>query len=70
MDKFEDVDLAWFEGKKTLGISAGASAPEHIVKDIANHFAKQGATVKEFKVIDENMKFVMPRELTMKAPKG
>lgn len=66
VDRLDDVDMKWFDGKKSLGISAGASAPEHIVMEIADHFGKQGAQVKEFRVIDENMKFVMPRELTMK----
>ena len=66
VDKLDDVNMKWFENKKNLGISAGASAPEHIVKAIADHFAREGAKVKEFRVIDENMKFVMPRELTMK----
>lgn len=66
VDKLEDVDMKWFKNKKNLGISAGASAPEHIVKEISDHFVREGAKVKEFRVIDENMKFIMPRELTMK----
>ena len=54
-------------GKKCLGISAGASAPEHIVvMEIADYFRERGAAVEQYNVMDEHMKFTMPRELTIK----
>lgn len=63
VDSVADIDEKWFAGKETVGISAGASAPEHLVKEIAAHFSKDNANVEELKVIDENMKFTMPYEL-------
>lgn len=67
VDTLDEVKEEWFKNKKNVGITAGASAPEHIVKAIADYFEKQGAKVQEFMVIDEHMKFTMPRELTAKA---
>ncbi|MFH0714567.1 MAG: 4-hydroxy-3-methylbut-2-enyl diphosphate reductase [Candidatus Diapherotrites archaeon] len=63
VDSLKDVDMNWFVGKKVLGLSAGASAPEHLVEEIASHFQQQGAKLEELKVIDEHMKFVLPKEL-------
>ena len=66
VDRLSDIDSKWLDGKITLGISAGASAPEHIVMEIAKHFEDRGAKVEEFRVIDEHMKFRMPYELNAK----
>ncbi len=63
VDSLGDIKQEWLEGKKTLGISAGASAPEHIVQEMAANFKSKGATVEEFRVMDEHMKFTMPYEL-------
>lgn len=66
LDTADEMKDEWFEGKKCLGISAGASAPEHIVMEIADRFKQQGAKVEIYNVLDEHMKFNMPRELTIK----
>lgn len=66
IDTISDIREEWLVNKKRVGISAGASAPEHIVREIADRFAAQGAKVEDFVVIDEHMKFTMPRELTIK----
>ncbi|MDE1865870.1 MAG: 4-hydroxy-3-methylbut-2-enyl diphosphate reductase [Candidatus Micrarchaeota archaeon] len=66
LDTAEELKEEWFEGKKCLGISAGASAPEHIVMEIADSFKQRGAKVENYIVLDEHMKFMMPRELTIK----
>lgn len=63
IDNMGEIRKEWFEGKRTLGISAGASAPEHIVQEMAAHFKSNGAQVENLDVIDENMKFTMPYEL-------
>jgi 4-hydroxy-3-methylbut-2-enyl diphosphate reductase len=66
VDTKDEIKMEWFNGKKILGITAGASAPEHIVTDIADLFKKDGAIVEQYNVMDEHMKFNMPRELTSK----
>jgi 4-hydroxy-3-methylbut-2-en-1-yl diphosphate reductase len=66
IDSLSDVNWGWMEGKTRLGISAGASAPEHIVQEIASHFQNKGAAVKKLDLIKEDMKFTMPYELYRK----
>ncbi|MGI0100884.1 MAG: hypothetical protein ACREBH_04185 [Candidatus Micrarchaeaceae archaeon] len=63
VDSRDEIKDEWLQGKRTIGISAGASAPEGIVQEMAAYFKEKGATVDNLKVIDENMKFTMPYEL-------
>ena len=63
IDNMSEIKDEWLNGKKTLGLSAGASAPEHIVQEIASHFKEQGAQIEDLDVIKEDMKFTMPYEL-------
>jgi len=63
IDNLSEAKKSWVDGKNTLGVSAGASAPEHLIMEIAANFKNRGATAKDFEVIDEKMKFTMPYEL-------
>ncbi len=63
IDNISEFKEEWVEGKKTIGISAGASAPEYLVQELAQHFKDNGAVVESMQVIKENMKFTMPYEL-------
>ncbi len=63
IDNMDEIKTEWLNGKKILGISAGASAPEHIVQEMASHFKANGAQIENLDVINENMKFTMPYEL-------
>ncbi len=63
VDRLEEINPEWLSDKKVMGISAGASAPEHLVIQIADHFKSAGASVEEFRAMNENMKFVMPKEI-------
>jgi 4-hydroxy-3-methylbut-2-enyl diphosphate reductase len=63
IDSVSELKEEWVEGKKTLGISAGASAPEYLVQELAQHFKEKGAVVESMEAIKENMKFTMPYEL-------
>ncbi len=69
IDTILDINPKWFENKHVLGISAGASAPEHVVQEIAKHFEGAGATIERLDVIDEHMKFTMPYELNFASSK-
>lgn len=59
-----EIDWAWLVGKKRLGISAGASAPERLVEEVIDacrtHFS---VTVEEVKAVEENVHFNVPRQL-------
>lgn len=63
IDTVADIVPGWLEGKGTVGISAGASAPESVVQDVARYFTKQGAAVSNVELVREDMRFTMPHEL-------
>ena len=65
IDDVSKIKREWFEGVKTVGITAGASAPEHLVKEVINYFRKMGVTeVRELETIQESVKFALPSELS------
>ena len=59
-----DIDFAWLEGVRTLGITAGASAPEILVRELVDRLATR-FTVREREVesATEDMLFKLPRAL-------
>ena len=59
-----DIDWSRFEGIKTLGITAGASAPEVIVEEIMGAFAERYTLhVETVSAAEENEFFPLPRSL-------
>ena len=61
----EDVDWNWFEDVETLGITAGASAPEDLVQSLIDACSARFQTkVEEIRVTDEDVVFKLPRILT------
>lgn len=67
IDGAEDILDKWLEGVATVGVTAGASAPESLVREvIARLQEKGGKTVEELQSIPENMEFALPRELRLK----
>ena len=62
-----DIRADWFDGVKTIGITAGASAPEELVQSIISRLKEFGAnTVEELQGLEENMFFEVPKELRVK----
>ncbi len=59
-----DIDLAWLDGAATLGITAGASAPEVLVREVVDFLAEH-FDVREQPVegVEERMVFKLPRGL-------
>ena len=59
-----DIDLAWLDGAATLGITAGASAPEVLVREVVDFLARH-FDVREEPVegVEERMVFKLPRGL-------
>jgi len=57
----EDIDTAWFDGAKRVGITSGASTPERLV--IAVLDALRPLHVGSVQVAEENVSFVLPKEL-------
>jgi len=60
----DDVDWSWFEGVGSVGVTAGASAPEDLVEGlIAAIGARYEARVDEVRVTKEDVTFKLPRVL-------
>lgn len=57
------LDPAWYTGATTVGVSAGASAPEEKVQELLDVFRTQGASIEDFIVKPEQLKFSEPIEL-------
>lgn len=64
IDGSQNIDDKWFAGVETVLITAGASAPESVVQGciqyLKDHF---GATVEERAIRQEDVHFMLPREL-------
>jgi 4-hydroxy-3-methylbut-2-en-1-yl diphosphate reductase len=59
-----DVDWSWFEGVRTLGLTAGASAPEDLVQDLIDACSRRfDARVEEVSTTREDVVFKLPRVL-------
>jgi 4-hydroxy-3-methylbut-2-enyl diphosphate reductase len=64
VDNASDLDPAWVSGKKTIGVTAGASAPEVLVQEVVQKLKTLGAErVTELEGIDERVVFPLPKGL-------
>ena len=64
IDSFDDLDLSELDGKNKISITAGASAPERRVQEIAKSFKKYtGASIQEHGEDNENIFFKLPPSL-------
>ncbi|MBN9319094.1 MAG: 4-hydroxy-3-methylbut-2-enyl diphosphate reductase [Caulobacterales bacterium 68-7] len=64
IDDAGDIDPAWFEGVSTLGITAGASAPETLVEGVIATLSELYVlTVEEVSPVRETVTFKLPRAL-------
>lgn len=67
LDDPADIQADWFNDVKTIGITAGASAPEELVQSIISRLKEFGAnTIEELQGLEENMFFEVPKELRIK----
>ncbi|MBI2881914.1 MAG: 4-hydroxy-3-methylbut-2-enyl diphosphate reductase [Candidatus Tectomicrobia bacterium] len=64
IDAVSDLDPAWFEGVGSVGVTAGASTPEFLVREIVEHLKARGIrNVREAAGPNENVVFHLPAEL-------
>ncbi|MGO3130767.1 MAG: 4-hydroxy-3-methylbut-2-enyl diphosphate reductase [Alcaligenes sp.] len=67
LDKPEMIDPAWLVGKKRVGVTAGASAPEVLVNQVIQRLQELGVgRVRALDGVEENIAFPLPRELSRK----
>jgi 4-hydroxy-3-methylbut-2-enyl diphosphate reductase len=59
-----DIDPRWLEGVRRVGITAGASTPEFLVTEVVEEVKRtRPAEVREVHVVEEDVRFGLPREL-------
>ena len=64
LDGADDIDPRWLEGKTRIGVTAGASAPEVLVREVLDGLRALGASEPiEVQGRPENVTFSLPREL-------
>lgn len=64
VDGPQDLQREWFEGKRSVGLTAGASAPEVLVRAVLEQLRQWGAEVpREVAGREETITFGLPREL-------
>ena len=64
VDSAEELQPEWFEGRRRVGLTAGASAPEVLVQQVAERLKALGAlSVRKLDGIEETVKFPLPKGL-------
>jgi 4-hydroxy-3-methylbut-2-enyl diphosphate reductase len=64
IDNETQIDEAWLEGKRVVGITSGASAPEELVQRLVEFFRARGTeVVEEFEVVQEDVRFMLPKTI-------
>jgi 4-hydroxy-3-methylbut-2-en-1-yl diphosphate reductase len=65
VDDVGEVDLRWLAGAPSVGITAGASAPPHLVRELVHCLGGLGpVTSTENRLVDEDVLFTLPREVS------
>lgn len=66
IDSYKDIQSEWLNDVDAVGITAGASAPEVLVTEVVSYLKGLGASeVEELKVVEEDVEFLLPKELIM-----
>ncbi|MCS6952263.1 MAG: 4-hydroxy-3-methylbut-2-enyl diphosphate reductase [Bryobacterales bacterium] len=64
IDDAGEIREEWLRGVQTVGVTAGASAPEHLVYELIEALKRRGyARVEELEVTEEDVRFQLPAEL-------
>ena len=62
IDNQTQVSEEWLEGKRVVGITSGASAPEELVQQLVEFFRSRGTEdIRELEVISEDVRFMLPK---------
>ena len=71
IDDAKSINLSWFVGVETIGITAGASAPEELVTEVLDYFKSLAEIDLELvSGVEENIQFKLPTELVNVMPKN
>ena len=66
IDGPEQIDRAWVQAANAIAVTAGASAPENIVRAVCARLEELGAeTISQERGVDESIQFSLPKELRL-----
>jgi 4-hydroxy-3-methylbut-2-enyl diphosphate reductase len=63
INDLQDIRPEWLEGAQRIGVTAGASTPEVLVTEVMDALHRDGAILREVRVVDEDVRFALPQEL-------
>ena len=64
IDDASQIDHSWLNNKASIGVTAGASAPEILVRQVVEKLGTiTNAQVSEIEGVEENITFAVPKEL-------
>jgi 4-hydroxy-3-methylbut-2-enyl diphosphate reductase len=66
IDNREEVQEEWLAGKRVVGVSSGASAPDELVQDLLDLFRERGVRdedISELHVVREDVRFMLPKPI-------
>jgi 4-hydroxy-3-methylbut-2-enyl diphosphate reductase len=68
VDSADELQPQWLAGKQNVGLTAGASAPEILVREVLERIKAMGAvSVRKMKGIEETVKFPLPKGLKLES---
>lgn len=63
IDDRSQIEAPWLVGVTRVGITSGASVPDHLVQEAAEFFHREGAEVEYSGFVEENIHFALPSEI-------
>lgn len=64
IDDHHGISPDWLHGVSRVGITSGASVPEPLVQETVDYFKRQGAQIEQLGLVEENIHFALPDEIT------
>jgi 4-hydroxy-3-methylbut-2-enyl diphosphate reductase len=58
-----DIRSEWLQEAQRIGVTAGASTPEVLVREVVEALHRDGSSVREVRVVEEDVRFAIPQEL-------
>jgi 4-hydroxy-3-methylbut-2-enyl diphosphate reductase len=63
IDNASEIQPEWLSNVKTVGLTAGASAPDYLIDEVVQYLKERGAVMEELEVVKEEVSFALPRDL-------
>jgi 4-hydroxy-3-methylbut-2-enyl diphosphate reductase len=62
IDDYRSIRPEWLKGVKRVGLTSGASVPDHLVDEATEFFRQMGAEIDQLGFVEENIHFALPDE--------